>query len=104
MNHFCPKCRNFWEEVTTGSKLQFKCDYCGTIDDARPEDTLLDSSEKAAENTAAKFKHRIKNAPFTSINPRYKKKCPECSEGLVSMVRVGEEQKVIYICPNRHVF
>ena len=98
MEHFCVKCLNLREEITSGTKLQFKCDKCGEIYDARPEDTLLASGEIGGTDFMSKFKYTVQTTAFDPTNPKIERPCKKCGRVITTYQRMGEKKKLIVVC------
>ena len=102
--HYCPITLTLLSEITTGDTLKFKSDKTGTEYDARPEDTMLVSEENTEQS--AKYINVKMVAAFDPINPKVRLPdgCEKCGRKIVSMLRLGDEKKVVYVCICGYIF
>lgn len=94
---FCPMCESHMEKTTGSGAVHFQCkcllDLVGT-----DEDTLM--SEMYLEATESNLKHEvfIDNAPFDTAGNIVKKDCPDCGLDFLTLIRIGTQEQVIYVC------
>lgn len=102
MAKFCPITGMLLEEITQ-NQLLFKSSKVGTVYEATPEDTLL-VSEGIGELGNEKYVSTLAVAAFNPINSRVeiKEGCAKCGRKVVSLQRLGEEQRAIYSCLCSH--
>jgi DNA-directed RNA polymerase subunit M/transcription elongation factor TFIIS len=98
MDNFCQKCLGLLEEITSTGKLQFKCNKCGEIYDARAEDTLLHSVEVGSASFTSKFKYSIRTTAFDATNPKILRPCDKCGQKVTTYQRMGEKKKLVIVC------
>ena len=97
MDHYCEVCLGLREEITSGASLQFKCNKCGEIYDAKPEQTLLVSEEIGAADSIQKYKNSIRVTAHDPANPRIEHPC-KCGQKITSYQRLGEKKKLVIVC------
>jgi len=98
MDHFCAKCLGLKEEITSAGKLQFKCNNCGEIYEAKAEDTLLASEEVGASSFTSKHKYAIRTTAFDPTNPKIKRPCDKCGQQITTYQRLGDKKKLVVVC------
>jgi DNA-directed RNA polymerase subunit M/transcription elongation factor TFIIS len=98
MDNYCEVCLGLREEITSGAKLQFKCNKCGEIYDAKPEQTLLVSEEIGAADSISKYKNSIRVTAHDPSNPRMEHPCEKCGSKVTSYQRLGEKKKLVIVC------
>jgi len=98
MDNFCQKCLGLLEEITSAGKLQFKCNKCGEIYDARDKDTLLHVEEVGSASYTSKFKYSINTTAFDATNPKIKRPCDKCGQQVTTYQRMGEKKKLVVVC------
>jgi len=103
---FCKYTYNILTPITHGQTLLFKSDKSGTVYEALPENTLLASENTSELDSIYKFTNTLSVAAYSSINARERlaEGCPKCKRKVVSFQRLGEEQKVIFVCLCGHNF
>lgn len=104
MNHYCEKCLGFKEELVGGGKLQFKCNKCGEVYDATPEQTLLASEKLGASSGASKFKYTIRTTAKDPINPKIEHPCKKCGQQITTYQRMGDKKKLVIACDCGEIF
>jgi len=90
------------EEITSGGKHEFKCDKCGEVYEAKPEDTLLASGEVGGTDFTSKCKYTIQTTAFDPTNPKIARECTKCGQAVTTYQRMGEKKKLIIFCECGH--
>lgn len=98
MEHFCDKCLCLREEITSAGRLQFKCNRCGEIYEANPEDTLLASEETGQASLTSMHKYSIRTTAFDPTNPKIVRPCDKCGQKVTTYQRFGDKKKLIIVC------
>lgn len=98
MDNYCEVCLGLREEITSGSSLQFKCNKCGEVYDAKPEQTLLVSEEISGADSISKYKNSIRVTAHDPANPRTERECDKCKQKITSYQRLGEKKKLVIVC------
>lgn len=96
MKKACEQCRNLLDAVTHGEQLQFKCKPCNKVFPANPEDTLMASFTKYMEHD--KYSDLIRGSAYDPTNKKINKKCKNCGKDYMSMLRLGEDELVVFVC------
>jgi DNA-directed RNA polymerase subunit M/transcription elongation factor TFIIS len=95
MPKFCPNCRNQLEALIRPS-LPFYCRECDKENASTPKDTLVASFSK--ESYTSKFSELVRNAAKNPITKKTFKHCDKCGRDIMSLIRVGEDDKTLYRC------
>lgn len=101
---FCGKCRNILTKLVDGEIVN-KCAKCGvrTVEN-NPEDTLMHETKFNSSVAKSKYKNTMYSAPFLPYTLKIEKKCPKCSNKILSYVILGDECKYYYSCECGTVF
>jgi DNA-directed RNA polymerase subunit M/transcription elongation factor TFIIS len=102
-NLFCVTCLNLKEPLHGGDSLKFKCNKCGKVYDATPEQTLLASEELSNVSSASKFKYTVRTTAFDPTNPKIDHPCDKCGQKITTYQRMGDTQKMIIACDCGHI-
>lgn len=95
---FCPDTLMLLSEITSEDKLMFKSDKTGNIYEASDENTMLVSESSSELQSISKFKQTLNVTAYSDINPRIREECQNCKRKIVSFQRLGEENRVVYVC------
>lgn len=83
--------------------LLFQCRHCGTLAKANPEDTLI--QQRSIEFSVESYETLLSTIYDDPANPVEAITCPICKkEVLAKYIRVSDQMKKKYMCPDRHVF
>jgi len=77
--------------------LVLRCPTCGRSVPSRDEDVALPALGAALPPTVM-FGELIKNAPFDRANYRVMRDCASCGLDYMSLVRIGEDERVVFCC------
>jgi DNA-directed RNA polymerase subunit M/transcription elongation factor TFIIS len=102
--NFCIICESRLKEITTDTKLYFKCSKCEETYDSTPENTKMYEESFNKKNSMLKYRTFLRNAAFDNTNPIEKRKCPKCPREEVRYAIIGSKKKYIYVCECGHMF
>jgi len=98
---FCTTCENRLDRIIEGGKLSFKCSGCPQTYDINDETTIFNDFLGTHESIL-KYETFIRNGAFDKTNPIVREICPnkdcDISKNIIRMIRVGEEERVIFCC------
>jgi len=98
--HYDDETYSLLEEVTSGSKLQFRSRKTGKPRPALPEHTLLASGGVGRELYSSKYQNTLKVTAYDPTNPKIRlhQGCEKCNRKIVSYQRLGENKTMYYVC------
>lgn len=87
------------EPVTVG-ELKFKAIKTGDEYPSKPEHTMLASEGIGDTDITKKYINTIRTSAYDPTNPKSKIPggCSKCKRIVVSFQRLGEYEKVVYVC------
>jgi DNA-directed RNA polymerase subunit M/transcription elongation factor TFIIS len=94
---FCNICESLLIKSTDTGNIQFKCNCLNTIE-GEPDDSIM--YEEYLEVSHSNLKHEvfIENAPHDNAANIIKYPCLECPLPYLTMIRIGEQEQVLYVC------
>ena len=98
----CPAChtRTMVRQIRPESVV-FLCP-CGAEVSGGSAARLITGGETAEVAHAEKYKNVVRNAPHSRVGLRVARECTACDLPYMTLVRVGEEQAIIYACKCGH--
>lgn len=96
---FCKYCKSRMIKHADGQTglIVYKC-VCLYEEPGVPEDTLMDEEIFLESGSLAIHQDLITNAPFDPAAFHVPKKCPSCGLDYLTLVRIGEQEVVMYTC------
>lgn len=94
---YCRNCFHIMEKQTSTDEIVFYCSSCKTSYTGRPEDTLIISATRLADNTDA-YDGIKKYAALDQCNHKIEKECAVCSSPYMSLVRIGATERAVLVC------
>lgn len=95
---FCPNCQRALVRDTSSGAIMFNCTVCGTVVKGAAQDCLIETKTLNAEETTEMYKQVIDSSAFDPTNQLVEKNCDKCGLDYMSLVRVGENETIIYTC------
>ena len=94
---FCDQCWGHMQKSTASGSIQFTC-KCNNIIPGEDNDSLM--SEGILETAESYQKHEVfmENSVHDKARFIVESHCPKCKIDHLTMVRVGVQQNIIYIC------
>jgi len=83
--------------ITTTDEFYYKCVKCQIKIDINDEDTLRFEESKGMNLII--YQTILQNAARDPLNPKVKKQCKFCKNNILRQVRLGEDMRLINICP-----
>ena len=101
---FCPDCGNLLVRVTKTGDLKFHCNQCNKNYDSNLSDSLVYEENDMVGQTLETYRNLVRNAPHAPTIPRAEKKCKKCDAPEVSYIRVGADDRQLFICKCKHIW
>lgn len=95
---FCDECGNKLTRNTESGTVVFIC-ICMKSFDGNPSDTLLLEEQFETHKSNLKFDTFIENSAYDDTNKRVLRDCGSCARNYMTLIRIGEQSKVVYTCP-----
>lgn len=95
---FCVECGSRTQANTATGELSFDCIQCQKRYNATPQDTLMVEEFIKTEAENLKYQVFIENSPYDVTNKKILKQCPKCKIDFMTLIRIGEQEKVMYTC------
>ena len=97
---FCSNCQSLLVPNPVVGKLKYKCDKCGELIDANPENTILISEDTTASEQIGKYKHTISATAFDPISSKIMLPdgCEKCGRKIASYQLLGEKKTMVTVC------
>lgn len=96
----CSTCmtRTMVREVAD-SEVYFRCP-CGFQQKGKPMDRLLNTGGNTSIGSSEKYNTLIATAAHSQAVLKVNKECPTCGLPYLTLVRVGDEETIIFTCKN----
>lgn len=94
---FCVVCKSKLQRSTATGKIVYTC-VCANTYNGEPEDTLLLEEQFEREQSNLKYNTFIENSAFDPTNMRVMRDCVQCKRNYMTLIRIGEQSKVLYTC------
>ncbi len=94
---FCPDCDSIMRRNTASGHVRFIC-KCGREIEGAPADARVGGSEIDPNAHLEMFADLFASAAHDPVNVKEKRVCPRCKLDYMTMVRVTQHERIIYIC------
>lgn len=96
---FCNNCRRrmIIDPRIEGGPM-YTCEACGESRLGMPADTMLETIELTAGNTAAQSALLIQNAPFDPASMREHRTCDKCKLNYMAVLVLDQGSRIVYSC------
>jgi len=95
---FCPSCGRSLDRQVIGDNITFSCPSCGPTVAPDDDDALIYRPTSQKEDASALYQGLIRSAALDRVNAQVMRDCPECGLAYMPLIRVGQEESVIYKC------
>jgi DNA-directed RNA polymerase subunit M/transcription elongation factor TFIIS len=96
----CPYCESrTMVRVVADGEVYFQCP-CSAREKGKPEDRLLKSGGNTSVGNSEKYNTLTATAAHSQAVLKVAKDCPSCGLPYLTLVRVGDEETIIFTCKN----
>lgn len=95
---FCPSCSRVLVRQVVGDNITFQCPTCGETVKPSADDSLIFRPTGQKEDASILYQGIIRSAARDRVNAQVAKECPECGLDYMTLIRVGQEESVIFKC------
>lgn len=94
---YCELCGHIMDKKTTVDQVKFNCERCGNTAIGRPEDTLMNSNIRVA-NEQELFGSFKKFAAEDPCNAKKLIPCKNCDMPYLTIIRIGPQDRAYLVC------